>query len=1012
VTLEPDLLRANVPAELAATRRWLVAKDKRPHSAVDGSPVGWNAGEHRWVTLEQALEYGHYHPEFDGVGLILQEGDNLVFLDLDHVVLDGGDLEPWAAELLQECEGTYAELSVSGHGVHAFLRAPWDARWSTRPTGKTGSHLEVYGRDRFVLFTARKLDGRPSVVLAAPTGVLERLQHEHFGSSPQVQPRSEPAQGPTVRRPEAYAAAAFRNEVQRVEQAVEGERNNALNRASFALGRFAGGGLLDLDEVRDRLACAARACGLEQREADRTISSGLMAGMLDPLDGTGAHVGSGSSLPGNGADPSIDPSVSSVSPSLGASPNSRPPSGSSVSSSPGALPNSRPPSGGSVSTPPGPSSVSRAPARAQSSSAAPAWNELQPLPDLLPPVEAFDYELLPTSLRPWVLDIAERMQCPPDYPAVAAVIGLASIVGRKVGIRPKRFDDWLVVPNLWGAAIGRPGLMKTPALQEPLNPLKRLEIDAKKRHQDAMKAHETAMLIEEERRKVQKKAIGKALQTGSDPTHLAEELVDSAKDPPARRRYLVNDATVEKLGEILAQNPFGVLMFRDELNGFLKTQEKEGHENARAFYLESWNGTGRYTYDRIGRGTIDIEAAIVSILGCIQPGPWGEYLRNAIKSGSGDDGLAQRFQLAVWPDSPTTWRNVDRWPDTPARTTAYAVYQRLDELDPPSIGADRDEKDAAGIPFLRFSPEAQETFDRWREQLELRLRNDDEHPTVESHLAKFRSLIPSLALLFHLAEGGTGPVSTEGLERAIAWGHYLESHARRLYSQAIDADAVAAHALAAHICKRRIGPVFALRDLYRRGWTGLASKDEAGMAVEYLEELGWLAKTEEKTRGRSATHFHVNPRIWDVPQEGADRTDGRSEEAPSVGSVSRPQGHSGEFARVDVPSEGADTTDGSSSDARAPSEPDPVKTAAPPWWGTDRADGSGVALANGAEIDRVEFAAPPPGGTDKADGSPASDPSVSSVSSSPGDGADLAPGGPATPDEAGTAESDGDWGEL
>ena len=87
------------------------------------------------------------------------------------------------------------------------------------------------------------------------------------------------------------------------------------------------------------------------------------------------------------------------------------------------------------------------------------WADPTPLPDDLPAVMPFDDELLPSTFRPWIKDIAERLQCPPDFPAVAAMIPLGVIVGRKVGIRPKRQDDWLVVPNLWGAVIGRPSVM-------------------------------------------------------------------------------------------------------------------------------------------------------------------------------------------------------------------------------------------------------------------------------------------------------------------------------------------------------------------------------------------------------------------------------------------------------------------------------------------------------------------------------------------------------------------------
>ena len=60
---------------------------------------------------------------------------------------------------------------------------------------------------------------------------------------------------------------------------------------------------------------------------------------------------------------------------------------------------------------------------------------------------------------------------------------------------------------------------------------------------------------------------------------------------------------------------------------FLHTMDRRGHENDRAFYCEAWNGTGAYTYDRIGRGTLHIRAACLSVLGGIQPGPLERYLR-------------------------------------------------------------------------------------------------------------------------------------------------------------------------------------------------------------------------------------------------------------------------------------------------------------------------------------------------------------------------------------------------
>jgi hypothetical protein len=80
----------------------------------------------------------------------------------------------------------------------------------------------------------------------------------------------------------AYARAAFVNECANVAGALVGSRNHVLNVAAFSLGRFVGGGLLDVDEVTSGLRRAALRVGISQREAERTIESGLLAGIREP----------------------------------------------------------------------------------------------------------------------------------------------------------------------------------------------------------------------------------------------------------------------------------------------------------------------------------------------------------------------------------------------------------------------------------------------------------------------------------------------------------------------------------------------------------------------------------------------------------------------------------------------------------------------------------------------------------------------------------------------------------
>jgi len=489
------------------------------------------------------------------------------------------------------------------------------------------------------------------------------------------------------------------------------------------------------------------------------------------------------------------------------------------------------------------------------------WGEFEQLEDELLPVPAFDPDLLPTTFRPWIVDVAERMQCPIDYPAAALLVVLATIVGRKVGIRPKRRDDWTVIANLFGAIVGRPSLLKTPAVRELINQLARLELAEKGKFEEETQKRLAEQLVDKAEESAASRAIKDAVAEGNreDARRIASEHVKKAQPRPVRRRYLVHDATVEKLGELLNESPNGFLCFRDELMGLLRSMEKEGHECDRAFYLEAWNGNGRFSYDRISRGTIDIEAAILSLFGCVQPGPLSQYLQSALRSGSQDDGFIQRFQILVWPDPSIRWVNVDRYPDTTAKNAAFEVFLALDRMQGKDLLGETPHTDAPGeIPTLRFDYAAQERFDGWREALEQRLRVGLDHPAVEAHLAKYRKLIPAVALLLHLAEGERGAVNDEALTKAIGWGVHLEAHARRLYGVVLNAEVAAARAIERRIRKGKLRDGFTLREVYRAQSANL-DRDAAELGVGYLIELGWLQPELVKTRGAPRTIHRIHP---------------------------------------------------------------------------------------------------------------------------------------------------------
>ena len=489
------------------------------------------------------------------------------------------------------------------------------------------------------------------------------------------------------------------------------------------------------------------------------------------------------------------------------------------------------------------------------------WPDPVPLPDGLPPVQAFDAELLPEALRCWVTDIAERMQCPPDFTAVGAVVALSSIIGARAVVRPKAKDDWTVVPNLWGAIIGRPGVMKSPALSEVMKPLHRLEKDGRELWQAAHDAWEldckVAGMADDAK---EKSAKGLAVK---DPA-AARALLQPTDTPPepTMRRYVVNDATVEKLADLLVTNQWGVLVYRDEMHGLLCSMDKQGQEGARGFYLTGYDGNQGHAVDRIGRGESYVPRVCLAMLGGIQPGKVQSYVRDAVAGGAGDDGLLQRFGLTVWPDIERDFVYVDRWPDTLARQTAWAVFERLNQLQP------ADDNSAAE---WRFSPDAQAIFEEWMVPFENEIRGDVLHPALVSHLSKYRKLIPALALIFALVDTPDNANTIEATElvRALAWGEYLRSHAQRLYAAAVTPETAGAAALLVKIKAGKLTDAdgvlcdsFTPRLVAVKHWAGLGAADAVRKAADLLVDYGWLEKESTPTGaagGRPSERYLVHP---------------------------------------------------------------------------------------------------------------------------------------------------------
>ena len=874
----------SVPTELRRHARFVLWRYERDPSKNLGEG-GWTKIPYRadghgrasstnaatWATFEAvrtAFERGEH--EADGIGWVIGEG--VTGGDVDACRDPGtGELTPEAAAIIAEMN-TYTEISPSGTGVRFF------AFGTLPPKGRKRGVFEMYDGDggRYLTVTGHHIEGTPDTI-EPRDAELAAIHARHIAPPPRPS-----SNGERQRRPAAGKGA-------HLSDADVLERMRAKNAKAAALydgdmSAYASPETGKPDHsAADQALCSFLAfwCDYDPVQVDRLFrASALMRpkwyrpARLGELYGEGtirrAMEGKG---PGDGYRPATSPSnLGRVPGDPGPSEADAPPDADAMSTTTDATTNREP------------------------------WPTPRALPRANPTPPRLDPTLLPEPLRAYLMDAAELASLPLDYYVPAALVGLSTLVGNRFRIQPKQHDDFTVVPNLWGCLVAHSGTMKSGASTVALAPLEDLQRELQTRYEQAQFANaprvEHLELIAEGLRDRRKQAARN--QGGIDRDSLdslTAEIVDAERDIAelrvARPTLRVNDPTVERLVELLRDNPRGIAVIRDELIGWLRNLAKQGREGDRSFYLEGWNGDQGHEQERVGRGDTNAPIVTLGVYGTIQPGALAPYQRGAMENGEEADGLLQRFQVLVYPGPLDPFENVDRRPDYSARARVHRLYRELYHLDPAAYA---DEPPSGFVGFgssipgedfgvLRFDHGAQGVYDEWRWHLENRLRFPTETQSNASayisHLSKYRSLVPSLAGLFHLVNlvctsptsetnrqnrqnpgdatstrhpnavtrtAGTDTnrrnpgdllIATDTLCTAIAFADYLEAHARRLYADELDARRNTAAGLLDRIVQGQVTDGTPIREIARRGWAGL-DRDGLTNAMADLEAHGWV----------------------------------------------------------------------------------------------------------------------------------------------------------------------------
>ncbi|MCK4626277.1 MAG: bifunctional DNA primase/polymerase [Phycisphaerae bacterium] len=248
---------------LNGKRPVLTAWQKRPHE-----------------TLTEALAWAAK----GNVGLRTGRSSGIVVIDVD----EGGDIS--GLGLSQT-----VTVNTGGNGTHLYYRCSVPLGNSS---GRLGPHIDVRGDGGQVVFPgslhpdtgalytwADGLEPWNVEITELPVQIIDRLKAASLTpGAARLAPvaRSSAKATHPSGKAERYAQTAMKLELNAVYTARDGTRNETLNRAAFSLGTLIGGGYLDRGEVEETLRNAAESVGLDAREIDATIRSGIESGIKQP----------------------------------------------------------------------------------------------------------------------------------------------------------------------------------------------------------------------------------------------------------------------------------------------------------------------------------------------------------------------------------------------------------------------------------------------------------------------------------------------------------------------------------------------------------------------------------------------------------------------------------------------------------------------------------------------------------------------------------------------------------
>ena len=384
----------------------------------------------------------------------------------------------------------------------------------------------------------------------------------------------------------------------------------------------------------------------------------------------------------------------------------------------------------------------------------------RPVPEYRP----FPVEALAPVLRDYVAQLAASIPADPAFAALPALVLAGAAAGAAVAVSPKR--KFVEVPALWACVVGDSGTGKSPSAR----PTERLafNIDTRMRLRYEAEVANYLRAVEELR-----------ARQGQDAPDGENAPAPAARPTrPVREHFALVDCTIERLAEVLSHSRRGVVMVRDELDGwfssFTRYKGKGGGSDV-PNWLSLYDAGPLRVHRRTGEPRdIEVDGSFVAVSGGIQPDILRAVLSDPAYVASG---LAARVMFASPPKAVPRWSEAELSPEAERRFAEALDFLR----DIPFVPA-------SGPTVVRLSPDAKRRFVAMNNEFAEKAEGLDGGP-MSAVLPKAVRFALRLALIDHLlrhADAKSDPtattVSDASMESGETLARWLAHEAERVYA--------------------------------------------------------------------------------------------------------------------------------------------------------------------------------------------------------------------------------------